>query len=75
MVRGLVYSLIGIAVFLLGSIFWMTLQGPDNDWTYLGGWLLLLSLFLIGPVCFGIGYWHHWRLHPKDPHWDTELGE
>jgi hypothetical protein len=76
MVRGFVYSFIGICLFLMGSILWLSLSGLTEDAAYkLSGWLLLLCFFIVGPVAFAIGYWHHLRLTPGQPHWDPEIGE
>jgi len=76
MVRGFVYSIISVSVFLLASIGWMIVRPLEEDaLAYLAGWLLLISFFGIGPIFFAVGYWHHLRLYPKQPHWDSELGE
>ena len=76
MVRGFVYSFLAVCLFLIGSIVWMSVVSLDEESLYtFSGWLLLVCFFLVGPVFFAVGYWHHWRLHPKDPHWDAELGE
>lgn len=76
MVRGFVYSICAVCLFLIASIGWMSLRPPDEDTLYLlSGWLLLISFFAVGPLFFALGYWHHYRLHPGDPHWDSELGE
>ena len=76
MVRGFVYSFIGICLFLMGSIIWLSLVEMTEEAAFkLSGWMLLLCFFLIGPVAFAIGYWHHLRLTPGEPHWDPELGE
>lgn len=76
MVRGLVYSLVAVSLFLLASIGWMILQSPDEDTQMLlAGWLLLISFFAVGPLFFAFGYRRHLVLHPKDPKWDAELGE
>lgn len=76
MVRGFVYSLLAICVFLFGSILYILISGLDESATSTaGGWLLLLALFGIGPLFFGLGYWHNRRLHPDAPHWDSETGE
>lgn len=76
MVRGFVYSFIAVCVFLLGSILWMTMAGLDEERAYLmSGWLLLVCFFAVGPLSFAAGYWHHLRLHPREPHWDAEIGE
>ena len=76
MVRGFVYSIVAICVFLLGSIIYMTTSNMEDSATSLaGGWLMLLALFGIGPLFFGLGYWHNRRLHPDEPHWDSETGE
>ena len=76
MVRGLVYSIISVSVFLLASIAWMTIRPIEEDaMVSLTGWLLLISFFGVGPLFFVLGYWHHLRRHPKEPHWDAELGE
>ena len=74
MARGFVYSVIAVSVFLLASISWMTLSPPDEEtMVLLSGWRLLISFFAVGPLFFVIGFWHHFRLHPKEPHWDAEL--
>ncbi len=76
MVRGFVYSLVSISVFLLASIGWMIIRPLEEDaLAYLAGWLLLISFFAVGPIFFAIGYWHHLRLYPMEPRWDSELGE
>ncbi len=76
MVRGLVYSLIAVSLFLLAGAGWLALRSVDADTLVLwGGWLLLVCLFAVGPLFFALGYWHHRRLHPREPHWDRELGE
>jgi hypothetical protein len=76
MVRGLVYSFVAICLFLLVCIVWMTVGGVTEEAAYtMSGWLLLLCFFLVGPVFFGLGYWHHLRLTPGEPHWDPEIGE
>ncbi|MGC9451703.1 MAG: hypothetical protein ACP5I4_09675 [Oceanipulchritudo sp.] len=76
MVRGFVYSFIAVCIFLLGSIFWMMTATLDEDRAYLvSGWLLLVTFFIVGPVFFAAGYWHHLRLHPREPRWDAEIGE
>ena len=77
MVRAFVYSFLAISVFLFAAIIWYALSGAtsgEEDFK-VAGWLLLITFFLIGPSGFVLGYWHHLRLHPKDPHWDPELGE
>ncbi|HSH09236.1 MAG TPA: hypothetical protein VK995_02535 [Oceanipulchritudo sp.] len=75
MIRGFVYSFVAISVCLLASIIWfaMTQQGEED--VRIGIGFLLACFFLVGPLFFGIGYWHHFRLYPKEPHWDPELGE
>ena len=76
MVRGFVYSFVAICIFLIGSIAYMTIANITEERAdLLGGMLLLLCFFLVGPVFFAIGYWHHFRLTPDKPHWDPELGE
>jgi hypothetical protein len=76
MLRGFVYSPCAVCLFLLASIGWITLQQPSEETMYLmSGWLLLISFFAVGPLFFALGYWHHWHLHPKEPHWDAETGE
>jgi len=76
MVRGFVYSFLAICLFLLGSIGWMTMGHlTEEQAEVMGGMLLLLCFFLVGPVFFAIGYWHNLRLTPNEPHWDPELGE
>lgn len=77
MVRAFVYSFLAISIFLFGAIIWFALSGSvDGEEDFLvTGWLLLIAFFLVGPGGFLIGYWHHFRLHPKEPHWDPELGE
>jgi len=76
MVRGFVYSLSAIALFILGSIGWMLFQAPDEDTLVLfAGWMILISFFAVGPVFFAIGYWHQRHLCPSAPRWDPELGE
>jgi hypothetical protein len=76
MVRGLVYSISAVCLFLIASIGWMTLQRPAEETLYLfSGWLILLCLFAVGPLFFALGYWHHRRLHPADPKWDAELNQ
>lgn len=76
MLRGFVYSFCAVCLFLLGSIGWILARSPDEETLYLmSGWTLLISFFAVGPVFFAIGYWHHLRLHPTEPHWDREIGE
>ena len=76
MLRGIVYSFIGFCVFLLLAIGAVLLGLIGVEWAdFAGGWLLMAALFLVGPLCFGLGYWHHLRLYPKAPHWDPETGE
>jgi len=76
MVRGFVYSLSAIVLFIFGSIAWMMMQSPDEDTLVLyGGWMILISLFAVGPVFFALGYWHQRQLYPAKSHWDPELGE
>jgi len=76
MVRGFVYSIVAICVFLLGSIIYMTTSTMEDSTANLaGGWLMLAALFGIGPLFFGLGYWHNRKLHPDEPHWDSETGE
>ncbi len=76
MIRGFVYSIIAICVFLLGSTAYIALSGMEESSSNLaGGWMLLIALFAIGPLFFVIGYWHNRRLHPDSPHWDAETGE
>jgi len=76
MVRGFVYSCLAIIAFLLAGIGWMSMHAMGEDaLVLLGGWLLLISLFAVGPLFFAIGYWHHLRLNPAQPRWDAELGE
>ena len=77
MVRAFVYSFVAIPAFLFAAIIWFALSGSaqGEEESLLIGWMLLISFFLIGPGGFLLGYWHHLRLHPKDPHWDPELGE
>lgn len=47
----------------------------EASMSFAGGWLMLITLFGVGPVFFGIGYWHNRRLYPDEPHWDSETGE
>ena len=76
MVRGFVYSILSISLFLLASIGWMTFRPVDEEtMVFMAGWILLICFFAIGPLFFALGYWHHLRLFPKEPHWDPELGE
>jgi hypothetical protein len=75
MIRGFVYSFIAVVVFLAGSIFWMANQGSLEGDPLASGWLLLICVFLVGPVFFFLGYWHNRKLTPGKPHWDPELGE
>jgi sterol desaturase/sphingolipid hydroxylase (fatty acid hydroxylase superfamily) len=76
MVRGIVYSLSAVCLFLLASIAWMSLRNPPEEALYLmSGWLILACFFVVGPLFFALGYWHHRHLHPQDPQWDAELGE
>jgi sterol desaturase/sphingolipid hydroxylase (fatty acid hydroxylase superfamily) len=76
MFRGFVYSFIAVSLFLLASVFWMLRQEPSEDTLILlGGWMLLISFFAVGPLFFLLGYWHHLRLHRGEPQWDAELGE
>ena len=76
MLRGIVYSLSAICVFLLCviGVFSFGNLGEESI-NATGGWLMLVALFGVGPAFFGIGYWHHRRLYPKEPHWDSETGE
>ncbi len=76
MLRGIVYSFIGICLFLLGAIIVVSTGMTDaENAEFAGGWILLVALFLVAPVCFGLGYWHHLRLNPKAPRWDSEMGQ
>lgn len=76
MLRGLLYSVGAVILFLVLSIGYMLVTGMDEErMTLVGGWLLLLCFFAVGPVFFVIGYWHHVRLHPGEPRWDRELNE
>lgn len=76
MVRGFVYSLSAVALFILGSIAWMMMQSPDEDTLILfSGWMILISFFAVGPLFFALGYWHQRVLHPAQPRWDPEMGE
>ena len=76
MVRGFVYSFIAVCIYLMGSILWMSLAQLDEQSAYLmSGWLLVICFFAVGPLFFAVGYWHHLRLHPKDSHWDAEIGQ
>jgi sterol desaturase/sphingolipid hydroxylase (fatty acid hydroxylase superfamily) len=76
MFRGFVYSFIAVSLFLLASVFWMLRQEPSEDTLILlGGWMLLISFFAVGPLFFLLGYWQHLRLHRGEPQWDAELGE
>jgi hypothetical protein len=76
MVRGFVYSLSAVCLFLLASICWMMIQSPTEDTLFLmSGWLLLISFFAVGPLFFALGYWHHLHKYPKESHWDSEIGE
>ncbi len=76
MIRGFVYSIVAICFFLLGSVLYMLLGDMDEaSMSFAGGWLMLITLFGVGPVFFGIGYWHNRRLYPDEPHWDSETGE
>ena len=77
MVRGFVYSFLAISIFLFAAIIWFALSGTiegEEDFM-LAGSLLLITFFLVGPAGFALGYWHHLRLHPREPHWDPEMGE
>jgi hypothetical protein len=76
MLRGFIYSIIAVVLFLFASIGWMVLRGPDEDTLYLlSGWLILICFFAVGPLFFALGYWHHLRRTPGDSHWDKEIGE
>jgi hypothetical protein len=75
MVRGFVYSFLAISVCLFGSIIWFALTDQTDAELRLGIWILLGCFFLVGPLFFGLGYWHHRRLFPREPHWDAETGE
>ena len=76
MIRGFVYSILAICVFFLGIIAYIILSGMEESTSnYAGGWMLLVAFFGVGPLFFGIGYWHNRRLHPDAPHWDPETGE
>lgn len=76
MIRGLVYSITSLCVLLFGSVLWMLLSGTSEDTlTVFAGWIFLFGLFLVGPAFFVLGYWHHRKLYPNDPHWDPETGE
>lgn len=76
MVRGFVYSLSAVCLFLLASIAWMMSASSSEETLYImSGWSLLITFFAVGPLFFAMGYWHHLRLHPKDSHWDAEVGE
>lgn len=76
MIRGFVYSLLGIIVFLSLCVIWFIIQKDKiTDMTVMGGWLLLISLFAVGPLFFVMGYLHHIRKHPQALRWDPETGE
>jgi hypothetical protein len=76
MIRGFVYSFLGVAGFLLAALVWMTLNPVAEDTAYLlSGWLLLISFFAVGPLFFALGYWHSMKKNPDKPHWDKELNE
>lgn len=76
MFRGFVYSILSVCLFLVASVYWMLGQDVGEDaLVMMGGWMLLISFFAVGPIFFVIGYWHHRRLHPADPQWDAEMGE
>ena len=75
MVRGFVYSFLAISVCLLGCIMWFAMTNQGDAALVPAGWMLMGCFFLVGPLFFLLGYWHHLRLFPKEPHWDSELGE
>ena len=76
MIRAFVYSFLAVAIFLIGSIFWMASEGvPEQGFSMASGWLLLICIFAVGPIFFMLGYWHSLKLNPDKPHWDPELGE
>ena len=76
MIRGIVYSIVAICAFLLGAVLFMATGGMEDSTTSMaGGWLMLVALFGVGPLFFGLGYWHHRRMFPDEPHWDSETGE
>lgn len=75
MVRGLVYSIFAVILALLLAMIVFASGGADGDGVLISGWTLLIALFLVAPAAFGIGYWHHLKRHPKEPHWDAELGQ
>jgi FtsH-binding integral membrane protein len=76
MIRGFVYSFVAIALFLMGSIFWLASNGAfEEGFPLAAGWVLLVCMFGVGPGFFFLGYWHSLKLNPDKPHWDPELGE
>lgn len=76
MARGLFYSFLALLVFAVAVLLWMYRTQPDQEEMYLmSGWILLMGFFAVGPFGFVLGFWHHRRLHPSDPKWDTETGE
>ncbi len=76
MIRGFVYSFVAIALFLMGSLFWLASKGAlEEGYPLAAGWILLICLFAVGPGFFMLGYWHSLKLNPDQPHWDSELGE
>jgi hypothetical protein len=76
MLRGFVYSLIAMVLFIgIGLVALGRAPSSDDQMFFYGGWLLLTSLFAVGPAFFVAGWLHHRHLHPRDPVWDEELGE
>lgn len=67
MIRGLVYSFVGIIVFLGASLVYIGQAQPSEATLYqLTGWLLLVALFAVGPSAFFLGYWHHRKKYPEE---------
>ena len=54
---------------------WVVTGDENTDGAMVGGWTMLVSLFVVAPAAFGLGFWHHLKLNPKTAHWDAELGE
>ena len=76
MLRGFIYSFCAVCLFMLASIGWMMFQSPGEETLLLlSGWLILICFFAVGPLFFALGYWHNLHLHPRDSHWDPEIGE
>jgi len=74
MIRGIVYSLIAIAVFIAASTAWFSRLPEENAGVFIG-WTVMISFFIVGPLFFTIGFLHNMHRNPGKPHWDSETGE